>query len=118
MSYIIKSGKNNSIIFNIIKKLDRESFENFEEDILNSIKKQYSCYIFCFENMEYLASRVIGVMIKLRKSIDEDIPIYLVSPSLYIIKILDILNIRDFFHIVDSIDGVYEKKNNLSWHQN
>jgi len=116
MSYVVKLGKNNSIIFNINKRLESNAFSDLENDIDHALEQRYSCYIFCFEKMEFLASRTVGIMISLRKRLDEDIPIYLVSPSLYIIKILNILNITDLFHIVDNIDNVYDK--NIKWQQN
>lgn len=116
MSYAVKKGKNNSIIFNIYKKLERESFLDFQNDIDRVLEQEYSCYVFYFDKMEFLPSRAIGIILSLRKRLGKDTPVYLVSPSLYIVKILDILNITDYFQIVDNIDSVYEKK--MLWRQN
>lgn len=97
----LEKREKNSVIFNMKGDISTYDCEKLEKQIDKYLKEGYINFVFNFENITYISSRIIGILVGLHRKLPYKGNLILVSPGPYVLKMLSILKVDNIFKIID-----------------
>ncbi|MBW1993164.1 MAG: STAS domain-containing protein [Deltaproteobacteria bacterium] len=107
---IIEKQENGVSIFKLAGRLDSKTSPEFEKKIFDAIEKGYKKMIVDFEDLDYISSAGLSVILKATKDLKRsDGNFILCSMKDYVKQVFEISGFDSFLPIVPSMDEALKK---------